>query len=209
MKLRTKLIVAFALLAAFALAMAGMYLAGSRAGQRSREEEPPPRIVITSDLVEEKLQTVQKLSSVEYFYTNVASFEDQMDFYGWKVPFTTKNFIVSYNGIIRAGVDLAGVRVKVTDAEIAVTLPRSAIISHEIPEESIEVFDESRNIFNPIKIEDYTGFTREQKALVEDRAVLNGLLDTADEKARTAMEALLGSMPGSENYRLTVTTGEG
>lgn len=206
MKLWTKLIAAAALLAAFALAMAGMYLAGARAGAQPPEEEEPPRIVITSDLVEEKLQTVQKLSTVEYFYTNVASFEDQMDFYGWRVPFTTKSFIVSYNGIIHAGVDLAGTRVEVTDTAITVTLPPAAILSHEIPEDSIEVFDESRNIFNPIKIEDYTGFTKAQKELVEERAVVSGLLDTADQKARTALEALLGAMPGIEGYRLTVRT---
>ena len=37
-----------------------------------------------------------------YYYTNMGRFENQVDFYGWKVPFTTKSFIVSYDGVIKA-----------------------------------------------------------------------------------------------------------
>lgn len=159
---------------------------------------------ITGDLLGQKLQAVQDLVSVEYHYTNMGKFEDQTDFYGWKVPFTTKRFIVSYDGVILAGVDLEEARVEVDQQakRITVTLPPSRILSHQIPEDSIQVFDETRNIFNPITIGDYTGFTKEQKGAVEEKALQNGLLTAADEKAAQAVEDLLGLM--AEGYSIEV-----
>ena len=169
---------------------------------RGREQQP----VITSDLLGQQLQTVQELVSVEYHYTNMGKFENQVDFYGWKVPFTTKRFLVSYDGLIKAGVDLSGATVEVDEVQksVTITLPESRILSHEIPEDSIQVFDETRNIFNPITIEDYTGFTRDQKAEVEQRAIDEGLLTGASEKAREAVETLAGLLPGSGDYTWTI-----
>ena len=70
-------------------------------------------------------------------------------------------------------------------------LPEAKIISHEIDEDSIEVFDETRNIFNQIKITDYTNFSKDQKAKVESEAIANGLLTEAMDKAKTVIQALL------------------
>lgn len=200
-RLKTRVILTLVLCAAVLAALTAAFISGRTLGKR---EEAPP--VITSDLLGEQLHTVQDLVTVEYFYTNMGKFENQIDFYGWKVPLTTKSFIVSYDGVIRAGVDLSGVRVTVdeTARTVLVVLPGSRILSHEIPEDSIEVFDETKNIFNPITIEDYTTFTADQKAAVEQRALDNGLLTHADTKACTAVEAFLRLIPGMEAYQLTV-----
>lgn len=195
-RLRSRLLLALVLCAA----LAGSFFLGSVwAGY---ETEP----VITGDLLGERLGEVQELVSVEYYYTNMGRFENQLDFYGWKVPFTTKSFIISYDGVIKAGVDLSQAQVTVSETmrTVTVTLPASAVISHEIPEGSIQVFDESRNLFNPITIDDYVGFTRDQKTLMEQRAIDNGLLTAASEKARAAVKSLLCLMPGMEAYALTV-----
>lgn len=182
-----------------AVLLAAFFLGAAWSG---RESEP----VITSDLLGQQLQAAQELVSVEYHYTNMGKFENQVDFYGWKVPFTTKSFIVSYDGVIKAGVDLSTARVQVDEATrtITITLPEGQILSHEIPEESIEVFDETHNLFNPITIEDYTGFTRDQKAAMEQRAIEEGLLTEAGEKARTAVEAFLSLLPGMDSYTLEI-----
>ncbi len=186
--------------AAVCIVLCGMFLFGVRVAGREKAPE------ITSDLLGEQLRTVQELVSVEYHYTNMGKFENQVDFYGWKVPFTTKSFLVSYDGEIKAGVDLSGAVVEVDGETVKVTLPAAEILSHEIPEDSIEVFDESHNIFNPIKIKDYTGFTQSEKLAVEQRAEENGLLSAADEKARAAVESLLTLLPGMDGYALTVSS---
>lgn len=169
---------------------------------RGREQQP----TITSDLLGQQLRSVQELVSVEYHYTNMGKFENQLDFYGWKVPFTTKSFLVSYDGVIKAGVDLSGAEVDVDELRkaVTITLPESKILSHEIPEDSLQVFDETRNIFNPITIEDYTGFTRDQKAEVEQKAIDEGLLTDAAEKARGAVETFVSLLPGSGDYTWTI-----
>lgn len=168
----------------------------------SGQERAP---VITSDLLSQQLRAAQELVTVEYHYTNMGKFENQVDFYGWKVPFTTKSFIVSYDGVIKAGVDLSAVQIQVDESAgtIAITLPDGQILSHEIPEESIEVFDETHNLFNPITIGDYTGFTRDQKAEMEQRAISEGILTEAGEKAQSTVETFLSLLPGMDDYILT------
>ena len=199
MRARTKALLAVLAAALIIGAAAGVFLYGVKRG--SQEARP----VVTSDLLGQQLRAVEELVSVSYHYTNMARYENQLDFYGWKVPFTTKSFIVSYDGIIKAGVDLSKVEVDMDADRITVTLPGSQIISHEIPEDSIEVFDESDNVFNRISITDYTSFTGDQKAAMEQRVLESGLLATADEKAMDAVEALLRYMPGLENYTLCIT----
>ena len=172
---------------------------------RGREQQP----VITSDLLGQQLQTVQELVSVEYHYTNMGKFENQVDFYGWKVPFTTKSFIVSYDGVIKAGVDLSTARVQVDEATqtITITLPEGQILSHEIPEESIEVFDETHNLFNPITIEDYSGFQADQQGVMEEKALQAGLLTQAQDQAEAAVTGLLTPLL-DEGQTLEVRTAE-
>lgn len=193
-RLRHKLL----LLLALVLALAAAFFFGA---VTSRQQTQPQ---ITTDLIGQRLANVQELSTVAYFYTNMGRFENQLDFYGWAVPLTRKSFIVSYDGTIKAGVNLADLTVQVSDTAVTVTLPPATILSHEIPEDSIEIFDETHNIFNPIEISDYTGFTRDQKAEVETRAIENGLLVEAAQRAQTAVENLLAQMPGMDAYTLTI-----
>ena len=198
MRLRTKVMLAAAAAVLIAGAVLGAFLYGVK--RASQEAEP----VITSDLLGQQLRTAQELVSVAYHYTNMARYENQLDFYGWKVPFTTKTFIVSYDGVIKAGVDLSKVEVHVDEAskKITVKLPDSQVLSHEIPEDSIEVFDESDNVLNRISITDYTSFTGDQKEAMEQRAKDNGLLTSAEEKARDAVDTLLRYLPGMDAYTL-------
>ena len=184
------------------LLICGAALAAFLCGLRQAGQAAEPQI--TGDLLASRLRSVQELVTVSYYYTNMGRFENQVDFYGWKVPFTTKSFIVSYDGVIKAGVDLEQLQVSIGGGEVTVTLPESRIISHEIPEDSLEVFDESDNLFNHITIEDYTAFTQDQKSAMEQRAVDGGLLDRANQEARTAVDSLLRIMPGLEEYTLTV-----
>lgn len=187
------------LLVVIAAAVVGAFLYGV---SRNAESEP----VITSSLLEERLRSVQQLVTVEYHYTNMGKFEDQKDFYGWKVPFTSKSFIVSYDGIIKAGIDMSALRIEVNEdaKRITITMPESEIISHEILEDSLEVFDESSNIFNPITIQDYSGFTADQREAMESKAISRGLFTAADEKAADTVQSLLSMLPGMDTYALVL-----
>lgn len=156
-------------------------------------------------VLENRLTEISELASLTYSYTNMAEFENSKDFYGIKVPFTTKSFIVTYDGTIKAGVDLNQAEVNVSGKKITVTLPAAEILSHEIDEDSLEIFDESTSIFNPLKVSDYNTFNKEQKAEMEKKATGKGLLTEAGKKAADAIDDFISQLSGDE-YTITVNT---
>ncbi len=158
-------------------------------GMLKMKKDMTPKM--TTDLINNRLEEAKELTTLKYHYTNMGQFENQNDFYGWKVPFTTKSFIVSYDGTIHAGVNLEKAVVGFGNNRIDIQIPNSTILSHEIDEESLKVFLEKDTIFNPIKIEDYNDFAKDQKKVVEDKAIKNGLLTEANEKAEKTIKELL------------------
>ena len=159
------------------------------AGMLKTKKEMTPEM--TTELINNRLEEAKELTTTKYYYTNMGQFENQNDFYGWKVPFTTKSFIVAYDGIIHAGVNLENAVVDFGNNRIDIQIPSSTILSHEIKEESLKVFLEKDTIFNPIKIEDYNDFSKDQKKVVEEKAIKNGLLTEANEKAEKTIKELL------------------
>lgn len=154
-------------------------------------------------VLENQLTGISELASVTYSYTNMAQFRNSSEFYGMKVPFTTKSFILTYDGVIKAGVDLSAAEVRVSGTAVTVKLPEAAILSHEIDEDSVEVFDEKTSIFNPFTVKDMAAFQADQKQAMEAKALDKGLLTEAAEKAKISVEALLSAaLP--EGYTLTV-----
>lgn len=158
-------------------------------GKRQMRSEMEPEI--TSSLIYNKLVSAKELTTLKYHYTNMGHFENQNTFYGYKVPFTSKEFIVSYEGLINAGIDLNKMKVNVGDKSIEVRIPAAEILSHEIYEDSLKVYDERESIFNRIDIEDYNDFSKDQKSEIEKRAIKKGLLKEADEESKRAIEEIL------------------
>lgn len=158
-------------------------------GKKQMKSEMEPEI--TSSLIYNKLVSAMELTTLKYHYTNMGHFENQNTFYGYKVPFTSKEFIVSYEGLINAGIDLNKMKVNVGDKSIEVRIPAAEILSHEIYEDSLKVYDERESIFNRIDIEDYNDFSKDQKSEIEKKAIKKGLLKEADEESKRAIEEIL------------------
>lgn len=170
-----------------------------------REEKPP---VLSSITVENQLQQISQLATIRYSYTNMGQFENSNEFYGIKLPFTTKSFIVAYDGTITAGVDLTQAKVTVTDQKVTIALPAPQILSHEVDPNSLEVFDETTSIFNPITIEDYTGFQADQQGVMEEKAIQGGLLTQAKDQAEAAIGGLITPLL-QEGQTLEITVADG
>lgn len=152
------------------------------------------------------MQTVSNVATLEYNYTNMGKFEDSADLKGWEIPLTTKSFILTYDGKITAGIDMQNVQVDLRGDTIDVKLPPAKILSHEVDEESIELYDETKNIFNPISIKDYAAFAAEQKKVMEKKTLENGLLDTAQKRAKTVITQFLQSIPELAEYEVVFDT---
>ena len=111
---------------------------------------------------------------------------------------------LTYDGIIKAGIDLSKVDLDVSGSAVRVKLPEAEILSHEISEDSVEVFDEKTSIFNPFRVEDFTSFQADQKVIMEEKAIAQGLLSEAQKKASEQVQLLLQSVL-PEDASLTVT----
>lgn len=159
---------------------------GGRFSAKDDPVPPPDPIVLESQLTE-----IAELATVSYHYTNMAQFENSNDFYGVKIPFTTKRFILSYDGEIKAGVDLGRATVEVREKTVHVALPAAEILSHEIDADSVEVFDEKTSIFNPLHVTEFADFQADQQEAMEEKVLSTGLLSEAGEKAKNSVRALL------------------
>ena len=168
---------------------------------------PKEETLISSETVESSLKEAKELTTLKYHYKNIASFENSQEFQGFKLPFTTKRFLYTYAGVIHAGVDLDKAKVDVNneDKTVSVTLPKSKILSHDIDEKSVMFYDEKNSIFNPLELEDYSNFRKEEEAKVEKEAVDKGLLTEADEQSKKAVEDILNINPEiAEHYTINV-----
>lgn len=168
---------------------AAVGLLGFFLGRREAREPEEPEIAAV--VLEHRLAEVRELVTTSYHYTNMAQFESSGTFYGVKIPFTTKRFILTYDGEIKAGVDLSKATLDVSGLSVRVRLPEAEILSHELDKESVELFDERTSIFNPFTIEDFTAFQAEQKAAVEQKAIAQGLLEEAEASAQKTVRLLL------------------
>ena len=174
----------------------------------SQADMVQPEPGITSELLREQLEYVRDLVTVEYHYTDA----DKQELPGKKlfntipIPWTKKAFIISYDGVIKYGVDVSQVSLSVNGIAKTVTveIPRAKIISHEIPEEGFRVLYESNGLFNKINIDDVTMFRLTQKDKMENRAEELDMPQKAQEQSGEAISALLRAVPGMEEYTLEV-----
>ncbi|WP_394023591.1 DUF4230 domain-containing protein [Anaerococcus martiniensis] len=188
-----------------ALIVAGLIIAAFLYAKSIFDVEEETKI--SSETVESALKEAKELTTLKYHYKNIASFENSQQFQGMTIPFTKKSFLYTYEGEIHAGVDLEQANVNINEEAktINVTLPETEILSHDIDENSVMVYDEKNSIFNPLEMKDYSNFRKEEEAKVEKEAIDKGLLDEAKEQTLKAVKDILLLNPIiEEDYTVSV-----
>ena len=161
---------------------------------------------ITSTTIKNQLTEINELALYSYDYSKVGKFSNKLSFNGQKIPLTQKTFIITYNGSIKAGIDLKQAKISIDNDQLNITLPAAKILSHEIDEKSIEVYDESSNIFNQISINDYKSFATKEKKKNEKEAISNGILEKSKTKAEQTLTTYLQAIPEiKDHYKLNIT----
>ena len=93
-------------------------------------EDTKEEVKVTSDTLKEQLKGIRELVTQEYIYTN-ADKRESTEKWLWGIdrPFSGNSLLVTYDGTIKAGVDLSQVEITVDeDAHtITVILPPSEI----------------------------------------------------------------------------------
>lgn len=149
--------------------------------------------MVTLDSIEMKIQNIGELATVEYCYTDAGKFEDPWKIFGKKTPFTAKSFIAKWDGVIKAGVEVSEITAELDEnnKKITIHIPKAKILSHEIDSDSVETLDEKSSMFNKITVEDVRAFDAECKGEMEKRAIQNGILEKAQENAKSIIQNLI------------------
>jgi len=164
-------------------------------------EPVTPQIV--QSVLSTKTNEISELATAEYLFTNAARFTDTAHIakiFDWM---TKKSFVQKWDGKIKAGVKLDSLQVSINEKTITITMPAAEILSYEINYDSVEVLDEKNNVFNPISVDDKVNFDKETKDTMITRATENGLLEKAQENAKSTIANLLtASIENIQDYKI-------
>ena len=90
--------------------------------------------------------------------------------------------------------------------KIKIALPPVEVLTNTIDEKSIEVYNESKNVFNQISINDYKEFAIQQKKLVDEELKEKQIYQVAEENTINSITKLLQIADGiKDQYDIEVT----
>ena len=147
-----------------------------------------------------------ELTTEEYAFTEVITYSNLKQFLGIDLPWTETSYIASYDGVIRAGIDFAAVKVASEQLDdgvhLTVTLPKSKIQSTEIDPDSFILYSEKTGLGNPLSASDFNQSLTELEHDAQKHAVDKGVLTRADEQAKLLIERFIQSVLVEDTYTL-------
>lgn len=170
---------------AIVLLAAGMLIGQSRvpAGEDPAPEESTA--VITGEMISNRIEAVGELTSARMTYNGLIRYVDG------KIPFLTqKAFLMTYRAEVEAGIELADIRVEVTDELVTITVPPVVIRPPQIDPGSILFYDDDFALFNRESKQD----TLNAMAVAEEDVLANIPQETLKATARSQITLLLNGM---------------
>ena len=229
-KKRMKLLVGLIVLVLTAIVvLLIVYAAGGRgkAAAPSAVTPRPAQEVVVREKEVEKIVTVEKeissailtdgvrelglLVTDEYYFTEVVSYSSIKKLWKIDLGITESSYLASYDGVVRAGVDLAEASIEKDEENrrITVTLPAAAITDVDIDPESFQLYSEKAGLGNPISAEDFNNSLVELETTAREKAVQRGLLTRADENAHTLVRNMIAALCDLNEYTLVFVRAKG
>lgn len=165
--------------------------------QSTNVAHPEGKTDIDLTVLEESMEKNNELSTAQYLYTSSVSVTDQntAEVFGTEVvlPFTDATYIFEFDGTIKAGYDLQGVKPHLEgDDTVVIELPPAEILSHETGD--VTCVYEQQNIANPLKAGEESQWIEAQKTAMVERAESLGFYDEAEQNARVTFESLFSEV---------------
>lgn len=149
-------------------------------------------INVSQPTVVNKIQQLQRLETVVYSMDKVVS--------GEKENPVLPNFLAGdrllmvVHGEVVAGVDFSGLKsgdVVVDDKRVVLRLPSAQVFSTRIDNERTKVYSRQTGLLVPVDPNLETEVRREAERQLQQAALLDGILKTANTNARTTLTSLL------------------
>lgn len=167
---------------------------------------------IETDAVKEEIKQISRYAAYEFSYTSVLMYSDRNQFMGMDIPLTENNFVATIDGKINIGINGDEVKfIENTDSEGKITgvnlfVPHSRILDNYTIQESLEIFDEKNNIFNPVRPENYNELLIEAARQEEAKILESDILKKSDETIKYLLISHFESIYGEgTEIRYTLT----
>ncbi len=212
------------LLAAVLAAALGVILWGSSIGSpadtpsasepvSAQETELPQRPTIVEvekavsvETVVDGLRDVGKLVTAEYYFTEVADYSSVKSLWNISLPWTSSGFLIGYDGVLTAGVDLSAAEAEKNDGTktLVIRLPHAEIISTEIDYDSFVKYSEKEGLGNPISVEDYNDSLKALETEAQAKASDKGILEKAEKNAEAIVRQIIGGLLDLDEYTIDI-----
>lgn len=166
---------------------------------------------INSEILQDGVRELGLLVTDEYYFTEVVSYSSIKKLWKLDLGITESSYLASYDGIVRAGVDLSAASIEKNDDQkrITVTLPAAEITSIDIDPETFQLYSEKAGLGNPISAEDFNNSLVELEATAREKALERGLLERADENAKALVRNVIGALCDLNEYSLVFVLEKG
>ncbi|GHU43713.1 hypothetical protein FACS1894111_09770 [Clostridia bacterium] len=165
---------------------------------------------IGNSLTPKELIETFEISTLDYEYSNVVFEQNNRErkFLFVELEDAIQMYAVRYDGSVKMGID--GKELKVDESYdgegkiLKITVPKAYIISHDAPlNDSAEVIYDVADHTENARIGQYIKAFNTYKKDTEKKIKENGLLDKAQESAKTQLESFLNAIPDiRDNYKL-------
>lgn len=155
---------------------------------------------ITSSYIMKEIKASSELTTAKITYTGFHKYEDE------GVIFLNKgDFTMVYEAVIRTGIDLDKVDIKVNNLTKKVTLkiPKAKVLDINIDEETIEFYDTKFSLFNYDAKTDVTKAMSDAKKDLEQKVVNKIDMDFANQQSEILIRGLVQKTIPS-NYEIEV-----
>ena len=159
---------------------------------------------ISSAILTDGVRELGLLVTDEYYFTEVVSYSSIKKLWKIDLGITESSYLASYDGVVRAGVDLSAASIEKDEANkrITVTLPAAEITDVDIDPESFQLYSEKAGVGNPISAEDFNNSLIELESTAREKALERGLLTRADENARALVRNVIAALCDLNEYTL-------
>ena len=150
------------------------------------------QIDVSQPTVVNKIQQLQRLETVVYTMDKVVSGEKENPF----LPnfLAGDRLLMVVHGEVVAGVDFSGLKsgdVAVQERKVVLRLPSAQVFSTRIDNERTKVYSRQTGLLVPVDPNLETQVRQEAERQLQQAALLDGILKTANMNARTTLTSLL------------------
>ncbi len=160
--------------------------------------KPAPAMILETKTTDFGFKDIGELTTQSAFYTEILSQESYRQLFntGFNIPGTKASKIVSFDGIIKAGIDFKDISYSINDDThtVYITMPEAMILSNELDHNSVKVWSEKLNVFNPTSFEATNEVYRTIENQAKEKAIENDLLLYASNNAKTLIKGMCKSV---------------